>query len=178
MGRIRWVDRRFDFSFPVEVYPELIERLRGTPARVADRLDPIDPQRRVRRNGRAWSIQEHAGHLADLDVSLFLPRLEEYEVGVATLRPADWTNRGTEAAEHNRRSLDEVVAALRASRDAVVHRLETLDPGSFAREALHPRLRCPMRLVDMLFFHAEHDDYHLASITELLRNGGSPWAGR
>jgi hypothetical protein len=27
----------------------------------------------------------------------------------------------------------------------------------------------PMRAVDMLFFQAEHDDYHLARITELIR---------
>lgn len=176
MGRIRWFDRRFDFSFPVEVYPELIERLRGTPARVADRLTAIGPELRTRRSGPAWSIQEHAGHLADLDMSLFLPRLEEYEVGVATLRPADPTNQATEAAEHNKRSLDAVLAALRTSRATVIQRLEALDVGSLSREALHPRLRCPMRLVDMLFFHAEHDDYHLASISELLRAGskGAP----
>jgi hypothetical protein len=27
----------------------------------------------------------------------------------------------------------------------------------------------PMRLVDMVFFQAEHDDYHLARISELMR---------
>jgi len=169
MGRIKWFDRSFDFSFPVEIYPELIERLRGTPARVADRLMAIAPERRIQRSGRAWSIQEHAGHLADLDTSLFLPRLEEYEVGVATLHPADPTNRGTEAAEHNKRPLAAVLAGLRTSRETIIQRLEGLAAGSFSREALHPRLRCPMRLVDMLFFHAEHDDYHLARITEILQ---------
>jgi hypothetical protein len=28
-----------------------------------------------------------------------------------------------------------------------------------------------MRLVDMVYFHAEHDDHHLATIGELLRAG-------
>jgi uncharacterized damage-inducible protein DinB len=169
MTRIRWFDRRFDFSFPVEVYPELIERLRGTPARVADRLMAIPDEHRVRRAGAAWSIQEHAGHLADLDISLLLPRLEEYEVGVATLRAADPANRHTEDAKHNQRSLDAVLGGLRTARETVIRRLEALEPAIFAREAMHPRLRCPMRLADLLFFHAEHDDYHLASITEILR---------
>ena len=41
MERIKWAARRFDFSFPVEIHPELLERLRGTPARVADRLNPV-----------------------------------------------------------------------------------------------------------------------------------------
>ncbi|MGH7628225.1 MAG: hypothetical protein ACREOF_02335 [Gemmatimonadales bacterium] len=30
-ARIAWAERRFDFTIPVD-YPELIERLRGTPA--------------------------------------------------------------------------------------------------------------------------------------------------
>ena len=37
------------------------------------------------------------------------------------------------------------------------------------RAAHHPRLDKPMRLIDMVFFAAEHDDQHLASITELRR---------
>jgi hypothetical protein len=30
-------------------------------------------------------------------------------------------------------------------------------------------LKVQMRLVDMLFFQAEHDDYHLARISELKK---------
>jgi hypothetical protein len=30
-----------------------------------------------------------------------------------------------------------------------------------------------MRLVDMMFFMAEHDDHHLARITELAREGAA-----
>jgi len=171
MERIKWAARRFDFSFPVEVHPELLERLRGTPARVADRLTPLAADVRVRRRGSGWSPQEHAGHLADLDESLFLPRLDEYLLKVATLRAADMTNRQTEAAHHNARSLDDVLAYLRHTRSAIVTRLETLDPETFARVAFHPRLHVPIRLVDLMFFHAEHDDYHLATISELLRAG-------
>jgi hypothetical protein len=39
----------------------------------------------------------------------------------------------------------------------------------FEAVAIHPRLNKPMRLVDMLFFQAEHDDYHLARISDLIR---------
>ena len=38
-----------------------------------------------------------------------------------------------------------------------------------ARTALHLRLNIPMRLVDMILFQAEHDDYHLARSGELAR---------
>ena len=29
MARIKWIERSFSFNFPVELYPEIIERLRG-----------------------------------------------------------------------------------------------------------------------------------------------------
>jgi uncharacterized damage-inducible protein DinB len=40
-----------------------------------------------------------------------------------------------------------------------------------ARTAFHPRLRQLMTVADLLFFVAEHDDHHLASITQLIRQG-------
>jgi hypothetical protein len=169
MARIKWVDRRFDFNFPVELYPELIERLRGTPARAGDRLAGVPHEVLVRRSGRHWSPQEHVGHLADLDEVLFLPRLDEYDRAVGTLRAADMTNRTTEAAQHNTRSLDAVLNRFRATRARIIDRLEALTPEDFNRTAHHPRLDRSMRLVDMTYFQAEHDDYHLASITEILR---------
>jgi uncharacterized damage-inducible protein DinB len=172
MERIKWAARRFDFSFPVESHAEVLERLRGTPARIADRLGDVAPERLTRRPARGWSLQEHAGHLADLDETLFLPRLEEYAAKVATLRAADMSNRLTEAAGHNAKSFDDVLGHLRRARAAIVTRIESLDPEDFGRVAFHPRLRVPMRLVDMMSFHADHDDYHLASITELLRAEG------
>ena len=167
---IKWADRRFDFAFPVGMYPELIERLRGTPARLTERLTGVPAGRLTRRPSSGWSIQEHAGHLADLDATLFLPRLDDYDTGAPVLRAADMTNAGTEAAQHNRRPLSAVLDDFRAIRTTLVVRVEGLEPMAFARVARHPRLQFPMRVVDMLFFHAEHDDYHLARITELLRS--------
>jgi uncharacterized damage-inducible protein DinB len=170
MLRIKWTDRQFTFDFPAETYPELLERLRGTPVRVAERLRPVPREQLVRRSGPGWSMQEHAGHLADLDDRLFLPRLDEYEFKVATLRAADMTNRATEEANHNASSLETLLAMVAASRARVLTRLEALEPDVFARMARHPRLGRDIRLVDLLYFHAEHDDYHLASITALLRS--------
>jgi hypothetical protein len=47
--------------------------------------------------------------------------------------------------------------------------LDDLPLETFASVAHHPRLNVPMRLVDMIFFQAEHDDFHLARISELIR---------
>ncbi len=87
-----------------------------------------------------WSAQEHAGRLLDLE-PLWLARVRDYVAGNAGLTAANLTNRKTHEAE----------AAL------------------FGRAIPHPRLRTPIRLVDHLYFVAEHDDHHLAAIWELPR---------
>jgi uncharacterized damage-inducible protein DinB len=169
MPRLRWFDRQFDFSFPSELHPELLERLRGTPLRLTERVALLDSAAQRRRPTQGWSVQEHAGHLADLDRILFRPRVIAYERGDPALPAADLTNSTTETANHNARTMDAVLADVRRERSALVAQLEAVDPELFAHTALHPRLNVPMRLVDLMLFVAEHDDHHLAAITELAR---------
>ena len=165
---LKWTARTFQFTFPVEVYPEMIERVRGTPARLEDRVQSIAPEVLTKRDGDRWSIQENAGHLLDLE-SLFRQRLDEYLAGAETLHAADMSNRKTHDADHNQASMQTILSNYRKQRSVLVSRLDSLPPETFAAVALHPRLKMPMRLVDMLFFQAEHDDYHLARISELIR---------
>ena len=165
---VDWVERRFDFGFPAALYPEIVERLRGTPARLADRLLPLPPEVRTRRDGQDWSMQEHAGHLLDLE-ALFHQRLDNYAAGDPVLHPADMANRRTWEARHNDQPLEALLAAFRRERQRLVERVEALPAEALARVSHHPRLETPMRLVDLLFFQAEHDDYHLARISDLVR---------
>ena len=166
--RIPWMQRVFPFAFAPGFYPEVIERLRGTPARLEDRVRGLSVEVLTRRDGDHWSIQENAGHLFDLE-ALMEGRLEEFLAGAEVLRAADLTNRVTATAGHNDQPIDEILAAFRARRLGNVARLEALDTDLFARTALHPRLQVPMRLIDMLEFMANHDDYHLVTIGEMLR---------
>lgn len=48
-------------------------------------------------------------------------------------------------------------------------RLEGLEPEMFGRTIVHSRLKQPMRLVDHLYFVAEHDDQYLMKIWEEKR---------
>ena len=165
---LRWTDRQFEFTFPVEVYPEMIERLRGTPARLEDRVKSVAPEILTRRDSERWSIQENAGHLLDLE-SLVSSRLDEYLAGAKNLHAADMSNRKTYDADHNQVSIESILTNFRTQRTNLVGRLDQLSFESFAVVAQHPRLNVSMRLVDMLFFQSEHDDYHLARISELIR---------
>jgi len=169
MTRLRWFDRTFDFTFPVELHPEILERLRGTPGRLAERMAGIAEAVQTRRPAQGWSIREHVGHIGDLDAGVFLSRVQAYRKRETTLPPADLTNAVTSDANHNARSMQEILAIARHARAVLVAELEELDEEVFARTAVHPRLGVPMRLVDTMFFVAEHDDHHLATITELAR---------
>jgi len=168
IDRIKWTDRRFNFTFPAGLYPEMIERLRGTPARLEDRVGSLPANLLQRRDGERWSIQENAGHLLDLE-SLVRQRLEEYLSGATELHAADMSNRKTYEASHNTVPIALILNQFRQQRMDIVDRLDSLNSEMFARSAFHPRLAVQMRLVDMIFFQAEHDDYHLARISELAR---------
>ena len=75
----------------------------------------------------------------------------------------------TNSANHNDRPLDELLKSFRRIRTKTVSSLETLDETIIFKSALHPRLKTPMRTMDLFLFVAEHDDHHLARITELAR---------
>jgi uncharacterized damage-inducible protein DinB len=125
----------------------------------------------IRKADGKWSAQEHAGHLLDLDV-LWLARVEDYVAGNEQLAVADLRNRKTDEADYNARSLEEILEEFRAARGRLLGRVEELDLALFGREIPHPRLKTPMRLVDHLYFVAEHDDHHLARMWELLNGVG------
>ena len=165
---MKWFERKFNFDVPVEMFPNVLERLRGTAARLEEKLLPLPADIRTRKDGNAWSIQEHAGHLFDLD-ELHYGRLLDYEAKAATLRPADLDNKKTFEARHNERPAAELCAQFRLERDKFIAKLERWPPEMWSRTAIHPRLKQPMRVLDLCIFVAEHDDHHLAAMTALQR---------
>jgi len=162
-----WFERKFEFSFPVALHPNLQARLRGTPARLEELLHGRSHKVLTAKLEGKWSAQEHAGHLLDLE-PLWLARVEDYAAGSAQLTVADLKNRKTDEANHNARPLEQILAEFRAARVRLLKRVDELDAALLARAIPHPRLKTPMRLVDHLYFVAEHDDHHLARIWELV----------
>ena len=162
-----WFERKFEFSFPVEVYPNLCARVRGTPARLEEALRGRSHKILIRKAQEKWSAQEHAGHLLDLE-ALWLLRVGDYAAASEQLTATDLRNRKTDEADHNARPLEQILTEFRAARERLLRRVEELDASLFARAIPHPRLKTPMRLVDHLYFVAEHDDHHLARIWELV----------
>ena len=168
MERLIWIERKFAFDLPDWMFPNVIERIRGTPSRLEDRVRNLSHEILTRKENEKWSVQEQAGHLLDLE-NLNLVRMDEYEAGRNELTPADIHNRKTHEAGYNEKSIDSILTAFRATRMTFVKRLDSVSPELVGRSALHPRLKTPMRLIDYVYFIAEHDDHHLARISDLLR---------
>lgn len=167
--RQRWFDRSFELGTSPRMLPDIIERLRGTHLRLAERVGGVSPTDVTHRPGGAWSIQEHVGHLADLE-PLWLGRLSDLEAGLDELRPTDLENSGTWDADHNARPMELVLSDFRERRAEIIDRVENMSADQLSVGAIHTRLGQPMTAVDLCFFAADHDDHHLAAITEMLRS--------
>lgn len=172
--RFLWFERKFSFDFlPVWMYPNVLERVRGTPARLEELVRSAKPETLTRREDEKWSIQEQAGHLLDLE-PLGMNRLDDYEAGRDALHAADLENRRTFDANHNTNTIENILAAFRAERMEFVRRLDEYDEAFVQRVALHPRLKMKIRVLDLAYFIAEHDDHHLSRISELIRLFAKP----
>jgi len=165
--RLPWFQREFPSGLPSHFLPVIIERLRGTAARLADRLVGVPQDILTRRSEDTWSIQENVGHLLDLE-PLWRRRIDNLASRRAELAEADLSNRRTHEANHNAARFEELLTEFRRVRVELVRQLQDFPEEEMAFTALHPRLKTPMSVIDLAFFVAEHDDYHLARISELL----------
>lgn len=168
MAQVKWFDRKFEFAHTENIFPSIIERLSGTPLRLESKLRSIDKLILEHRIDNTWSIKENAGHLIDLE-PLWRGRLEDIITGAVEMRLTDLSNAQTTLANHNAKSIESLIEHFYNTRNHTVAILNTLDETTIFKSALHPRLKTPMRTLDLFLFVAEHDDHHLARITELSR---------
>ena len=168
MQQVKWFERTFDFSFTQNIFPSIIERLAGTPARLEEKLSLVDPRIVSISTDGSWTIKENIGHLTDLE-PLWQERFEDIREGAAELRPADLQNTKTVLAGHNNTPTEKLLHDFRQARANTIKLLENLPEGLVFKSALHPRLKTPMRTIDLFLFVAEHDDHHLAHISAIAK---------
>ena len=162
-----WIERKFKGPEDIGLYPNILERLRGTPARVEDLVKGMpEAKLNLKLNGK-YSLKEHIGHLWVIE-ELHIGRLHEYKKGVETLTPADMSNRKTAESNFNTHRLQDLCASFRKARAELMEIFDTADEALVKRTAMHPRLKTPMRFIDIAFFVAEHDDHHLAIMRRII----------
>ena len=163
-----WVEHKFNFDFPAEMYPVFLERMRGTHARIREMVKSSSDKDLSKRMNEKWSVKDHIGHLTDLE-ELHVHRFHEFILGKEILSPADIKNQSTTDANHNKKKLKKLIKEFKKSRLQFIQQLERANEELINRKSIHPRLKIPMRLVDMTYFICEHDDHHLTKIRSLIQ---------
>ena len=167
MQQTEWFNRKFPAIEDNGLLPGIIERLRGTPARL-DELTSVtsNADLEMKKNGK-WSVKEEIGHLCDLE-PLWDGRLDDLVNGLPELRVTDLTNQKTHDANHNNTDINTLLRQFRHLRQLFVSNLQRLADDDLLKISSHPRLKTPMRIIDLAYFVAEHDDHHLANISGLI----------
>ncbi|MEO9870948.1 DinB family protein [Ekhidna sp.] len=167
MKQIKWFDRKFEFSLEQNIFPSILERLEGTPIRLNHKISQIATEDLTTKFEGNWSIQENIGHLIDLE-PIWQGRLEDILNGTEYLRRADLENKKTDLAKHNEKEIQQLLIDFINIRQTTLDSLFKLGEKEVYKYALHPRLKTPMRTMDLFLFVAEHDDHHLSRISEIV----------
>jgi hypothetical protein len=77
-------------------------------------------------------------------------------------------NRKTEEANHNNKNISELLVRLKMVRENFIKRMKQLDAKVLSKSSIHPRLKQPMRPIDMAQFVLEHDEHHIQTIKEMI----------
>ena len=162
-----WFERTFRFDFPVTNFPVIFSRLEGSIFRLQCILMNADDEA-CSYNAGGWSVKEHLGHLYDLE-DLWWKRLQDFLDRKEILTAADLNNAKTKEARHNEKTLEQLMQQFVRERQRILETIYDFDRGTLGLSSVHPRLQQPMRLVDSLYFVAEHDDHHITRISTLLR---------
>lgn len=161
-----WFERKFAPITDNGLLPVIIERLDGTEYRLIGKLAEPEDFSLTAKPGGKWSILEEVGHLVTLE-KLWAGRVRDIINGKEYLREADLTNKATDKANFNSHQLDDLLDRFGEARETLLSLLRTAGAADLEKSAKHPRLQTPMRIIELAHFVAEHDDHHLAKISQL-----------
>jgi hypothetical protein len=164
MKKIEWFERQFTFGAPAGMLPFFIERLKGTTPRIEAKLRNVPDKILSEKLDGKWSIKQNIGHLAEVD-QIALKRIGEMIAGITPLSPAVFEP----GHDYNSMSTQTLFQLFDTNRKANISRYSVLNDDELQRSSLHPRLKVQMNPVDLAYFDAEHDDHHLARISEILQ---------
>ena len=71
-----WTERKFEFDFPVGVFPVIVERLRGAPIRLEAMLRNATVETLIQKTSDKWSLFEQVNHLCNCE-EIWLGRVQD-----------------------------------------------------------------------------------------------------
>ena len=164
MNNLPWFERNLQFGLPKEMLPFYLDRLEGTILRIQAKVKGIDNQILSERYNGKWSVKQNIGHLAEVD-EIANKRLDEMVAGISPMSPAVF-----EPQDYNPWPIEQVVEYFKTTRLKNLQKYLSISENDLAKASLHPRLKVMMTPVDLAWFDAEHDDHHLVTINNILKN--------
>lgn len=80
------------------------------------------------------------------------------------MSPADLNNMATEETLFNQYDIEKILSDFQQERQHTIQLLKKFKGNDFQHSLYHPRLNQPMRIIDLMYFVAEHDEHHLNQI--------------
>ena len=162
-----WFDRKFQFTLSNEDLPAILARLEQAPGIVKQLVKDIPNVKLTHQPDGKWSIKEQVGHLCVLE-SLWQGRITDFRDGMKELRAADLDNKATTEGQFNNWKITDLVKRFSNERNKTIQMLAGLGDEVKNQTSIHPRLKQPMRIIDHLYFVAEHDAHHMEKIREII----------
>lgn len=162
----KWFDRKFNFDFSPDHYAAIYLQLKQAPVRLSPVLSGLLEERLCFKPDGGWSIKEHIGHLSIME-PIWRIRFHDIQESKPVLTTADLTNAATTQANFNERSVSVLLDQLITERNTTLALMDDVNMLDATRTSLHPRLQQPMRMIDLAYFVAEHDDHHILRIREI-----------
>lgn len=163
MQKTAWTERQFAFGLPIGMVPFYLERLRGTAARLEQKVNGVSEEILSEKLDGKWSVKQNIGHLAEVD-EIAIKRVEEVIHGISPMSSAVFETK----QDYNAMPVQKVLQYFRENRKKVTERYKTLSDDELLRTSLHPRLKVQMSLTDLAWFGAEHDDHHSVRMNEII----------
>ena len=161
-----WFERDFTFNFGVENFDNLFHRLSNFPVLLKHILNIVPDKLQKFVQKEKWSVNENIGHLFLLEV-IWRDRFWEISNGKEQMSSADLNNNATTQSSFNKFSTDELFSCFSYEREKTLTFLRQIQQNDLSNYSIHPRLNQPMRIVDLMYFVAEHDQHHLNAILKI-----------
>jgi uncharacterized damage-inducible protein DinB len=168
MSVSKWFERKFDFNFNVDEYANIYQRLQQAQVMLEDLLQHKPEQILSHQPDGKWSVKEHTGHLSVLE-PLWRSRIQDILEKKPALTPTDLNNNATSEAGFNNFAIEELLQKFAEERSQTLSLLGSINIKDQSYTSLHPRMQQPMRLIDIAYFTAEHDDHHIMVVRELIK---------
>ncbi|UCH66327.1 MAG: hypothetical protein JSW63_04140 [Ignavibacterium sp.] len=92
MPKTKWVKKKFEFDLSQDEFSSILNRLKETPEKIEQLIYSMSPDILTKKIDDSWSIQEHIGHIIDLE-ELHEGRIDDFINKAEQLRAADMTNK-------------------------------------------------------------------------------------